>query len=97
MAGKNLKGRMVTFKADVSLLEALRGVPNRSEFIRAAVLAALGGACPVCAGTGLLTPNQRRHWEAFAATHSLRECDRCHELRLVCDDREPDEGAHSAG
>ena len=82
MAAK--KQEIITFKADQSLLEAMKGVPNRSEFIRSAVLAAIENVCPVCRGTGLLTPNQRKHWAAFAAHHSLEQCDDCSEFHLVC-------------
>jgi hypothetical protein len=75
---------IVTFKADASLLEALQGVENRSEFIRAALLSALDNICPVCKGRGLLTPNQKDHWASLAIDHGLEECDDCHEFYLVC-------------
>jgi hypothetical protein len=78
------KQQIVTFKVDESLLEELQGIPNRSEFIRAAILSALDSGCPLCRGTGVLTPRQKEHWEAFGANHSVEECDECHELRLVC-------------
>ena len=78
------KAQIVTFKADDSLLEALEGIENRSEFIRAALLAALDNICPVCKGRGILTPNQKRHWQALAADHGIEECDDCHEFHLVC-------------
>jgi len=78
------KAEIVTFKADASLLAAMQAVPNRSEFIRSAVLAALDGACPVCHGTGVLTPNQKRHWAAFTEHHSVEQCGKCNEYRLVC-------------
>ena len=81
------KSEIITFKADASLLEALQGVENRSSFIRAAVLAALDSTCPLCKGSGILTPNQRKHWQEFSDKHSIRECDDCNELHLVCDDR----------
>ncbi|MDY6913264.1 MAG: ribbon-helix-helix domain-containing protein [Planctomycetota bacterium] len=84
MTKRKLKAEIITFKADESLLRAISGVPNRSKFIREAVLAALDNACPVCGGTGVLTPNQKRHWQEFAADHFLTECNRCHEFRLVC-------------
>ncbi len=89
MAKRSRKEQVITFKADPSLLEALRGVPNRSAFIRAACLAALESTCPLCRGTGILTPNQKLHWEALAGDHSVEECDECHELRLVCSRGEP--------
>lgn len=78
------KESVITFKVDASLLDALRNIPNRSEFIRAAILSALDNHCPLCAGTGVLTPNQKKHWETFAADHALRECGDCHEVHLVC-------------
>jgi hypothetical protein len=78
------KAQIITFKADDSLIEALGGIENRSEFIRAALLAALENICPVCKGRGILTPNQKRHWQAFAADHDLEECGDCHEMHLVC-------------
>ena len=83
-APKKQKETVVTFKADSSLLLALKNLPNRSEFIRAAILAALDSYCPLCLGSGVLTPNQKRHWDEFAARHPLRECDDCHEVHLVC-------------
>jgi len=97
MAKKEPKAETITFKVNGSLLEAMKGVPNRSEFIRTAVLAALGSVCPVCMGTGILTPNQRRHWESFAADHSVEECEECHEFRVVCARSGAGRGAHAAG
>lgn len=87
MAAKKGAQEIVTFKTDRSLRDAMRGIPNRSEFIRAAILAALDGACPLCKGTGILTPDQRRHWQAFAADHPVKECGECHALHVVCSHR----------
>jgi hypothetical protein len=81
---KTNKETIITFKVDPSLSEAMKGVSNRSEFIRSAVLAALDSACPLCSGSGVLTPNQKRHWQNFAAAHPFAECHDCHELHLVC-------------
>ena len=78
------KQEIVCFKVDESLLDALKGIPNRSEFIRSAIVSALDGVCPVCKGTGILTPKQQEHWNAFAKDHSIEECEGCHELHLVC-------------
>jgi hypothetical protein len=78
------KQEIITLKVDSSLLEAMRGVRNRSDFVRGAILAALDGACPLCMGTGVLTPRQKEHWEAFAKTHPIRECPDCHELQMTC-------------
>jgi hypothetical protein len=78
------KQEIVTFKVDEPLWEAMRGISNRSEFIRAAILSALDSVCPLCKGSGILTPDQRKHWDAFAKNHSLEECVDCHAVHLVC-------------
>lgn len=82
---KKEKQEIITFKVPESLREAMKGIPNRSEFIRAAVLAALDSACPLCKGTGILMPNQRIHWEKFAADHHIAQCSTCNAVHLVCD------------
>ncbi len=79
------KHEVITFKVDEALAHELAGIPNRSEFIRSAVLRALENACPVCGGVGILTPDQRRHWNAFAEHHRVQECDDCHARYLVCE------------
>ncbi len=89
------KRDIITFKADASLMAELRQVPNRSEFIRSAILAALDSTCPVCSGTGILSPNQRRHWDAFASQHKVEECGQCSEFHLVCQSH-PDDGLHES-
>lgn len=81
---KRKKEEIITFKADESLLHALDGIPNRSEFIRAAVLAALGNICPLCQGNGILTPLQQRHWDHFAQHHSVEKCRECAQPHLIC-------------
>ena len=81
------KTEVISFKADEALLDAMRGVSNRSEFIRSAIMAALDGTCPLCSGTGTLTPNQMRHWNDLASDHSVEECEDCREIRLVCSNR----------
>lgn len=78
------KPEVITFKADRTLRDALAAIENRSEFIRSAILSALENLCPLCRGRGLLTPNQREHWRAFAADHGVAECGDCHEWHLVC-------------
>lgn len=79
---------MITFKVDESFLEAMKGVDNRSEFIRSAILSALDNQCPLCKGTGVLSPQQKEHWNAFERDHSIQECDKCHEIKLVCANRD---------
>lgn len=78
------KQEIITFKVDGALAEALKQVPNRSEFIRAAILDALENGCPLCQGTGLLTPDQKKHWGDFLSNHTVTTCKDCNAVHLVC-------------
>jgi hypothetical protein len=78
------KSEIISFKADDLLLNQLERIPNRSEFIRNAVQAALGSLCPLCNGTGILTRCQREHWDEFQSNHRLEECKYCREVHVVC-------------
>jgi hypothetical protein len=83
MPGKR-KLEVVSFKAEAPLVEALEAMPNRSEFIRAALISALDGACPLCGGSGLLTKEQRLHWESFIKDHKVKRCGECKGLTISC-------------
>jgi len=85
MASSRQKEEMITFKADKELAQALSEVSNRSAFIRDAIRMVLGGRCPVCRGTGMLTAAQLDHWREFSTHHRVEQCEQCTELRLVCD------------
>ncbi len=91
MPDKNSKNEIITFKADRALTELLDKIPNRSEFIRNAIMASLESICPLCGGRGILTPNQKNHWENFTENHQLQECNDCHEYHLVCLSYDEDE------
>jgi len=82
------KQEIITFKVDQAIWDAMRGISNRSNFIRNALQNALGNTCPLCRGSGVLTHDQRNHWDAFAAEHSIEECDDCHAVHLVCADHD---------
>ncbi len=83
MAGKR-KQEVITFKVDDRLSKAMRGIPNRSEFIRSAIQAALVSTCPLCGGSGSLTPDQWKHWQEFAQSHAIEQCRECAAVHLVC-------------
>lgn len=93
--GRSKKQEIITFKVDTSLAEALKIVPNRSEFIRSAILLALENCCPLCQGTGMLSPEQRKHWTTFVANHSVEKCAQCDAVHLVCEADSEHEPAHS--
>lgn len=75
---------IVTLKVDAGLAQALRAMPNRSDFIRRAMLKELDNACPLCQGSGVLSVAQRRHWNRFARRHPLVHCGACDAYHLVC-------------
>ncbi|OGV53630.1 MAG: hypothetical protein A2X49_06155 [Lentisphaerae bacterium GWF2_52_8] len=81
---KQKKNDVVSFKADGPLLKALSAMPNRSEFIRAAIFNALDNCCPLCKGTGLFSPEQQQHWREFQESHSIEECNDCRAVHIVC-------------
>jgi len=86
------KQDVITFKVGKSLADSLRAIENRSQFIRDAVQAALENTCPLCRGSGIMTPEQRTHWQAFTRCHSIRQCVRCRAYHLVCE-ADPGQGA----
>ncbi len=79
------KAEIITFKVDETLSEAMSGIQNRSDFIRSAILSALGNVCPVCNGTGTLSASQRQHWNDFTQHHHMNTCNDCMEPYLVCE------------
>lgn len=78
------KQEIISFKADAALKEALAAIPNRSEFIRDAILSALENACPLCHGTGILSTSQKEHMERFLTSHPLEKCQDCQEIVFRC-------------
>jgi hypothetical protein len=79
------KTDLITFKVERSLAELINRLPNKSEFIRHALLGALSNTCPLCQGAGVLTPEQSEHWKSFAANHRVELCSDCHAVYLSCE------------
>ena len=79
------KDEIITFKVHPALAKALKMIPNRSQFIRNAVLSSLEHMCPLCQGSGILSPDQKEHWQEFALHHSVKECSTCGSIHLVCE------------
>ena len=80
-----MKEQIITFKVDSDLINALKKIPNRSEFIRNSILKSLDNLCPLCNGTGIMSSCQKSHWETFTQYHHLEECKDCHSVFLTCD------------
>jgi len=77
--------RVIAVRIEDELADLLNSLTNRSEFIRAAILSAMDHACPLCQGTGILTPEQKTHWVAFARDHRVTQCRDCDAVYLECD------------
>lgn len=54
MPNEPRKSRTIAFKVEASLAAFLERVPNRSEFIRRAILSELHRECPLCHGAGIV-------------------------------------------
>lgn len=82
---RNQKHEVITFKADNTLASVLKNIPNRSQFIRNAVLRALENVCPLCQGNGILNVNQKEHWDTFINHHKITKCSDCESMYIQCD------------
>jgi len=78
------KRRIFTFKADSEMAETLDGMPNRSAFIRDAIVNALEDRCPLCQGNGILSEEQQKHWRQFLEHHQIEQCRTCQAVHLTC-------------
>src|ERR1700677_3918106 len=54
MSQKQAKTAVVAFKVEAELADLLNKLPNKSAFIRKAIEAQLGMACPLCNGRGVV-------------------------------------------
>jgi hypothetical protein len=79
------KTDLITFKVEHSLAEQIDRLPNKSEFIRNALLGALANTCPLCQGRGVLTLEQAEHWKRFTAHHHLETCADCQAVYVSCE------------
>lgn len=68
MARTGKATRTVVFKADAEMADLLDSLPNRSEFIRRAILGQIHRNCPLCRGAGVVPIGIGEHYaEAFAS------------------------------
>jgi len=79
------KKDLITFKVEPAFAELIYRVPNKSEFIRKAILGALKSTCPLCQGAGVLAPSQQEHWKRFTEHHRVETCDECPSAYIQCD------------
>ena len=67
MARKAVKTQVVAFKVEEDLAEFLNKLPNKSEFIRKAVVAQFGMTCPLCTGSGVVARGLHNHYKPIIA------------------------------
>jgi hypothetical protein len=77
MPRKTPKTAVVAFKVEEELAELLNKLPNKSAFIRKAIAAQLGMACPLCNGAGVVPRGVHDHYAPLLAELRSRSCDGC--------------------
>ncbi len=77
MTRKPPKTAVVAFKVEEDLAEFLNKLPNKSAFIRKAIAAQLGMACPLCNGKGVVPRGVHDHYAALLSQLNRRHCDGC--------------------
>jgi hypothetical protein len=85
MSHKNPKTEVVAFKVEAELARLLDQLPNKSAFIRKAIIAQLSMACPLCHGSGVVPRGVHDHYAPLLSRLSA-PCDGCgNELPLPND------------
>src|SRR4029077_10707375 len=77
MTRKPPKTAVVAFKVESELAELLNKLPNKSAFIRKAIAAQLGVACPLCNGKGVVPRGIHDHFAPLLNQLNSRSCDGC--------------------
>jgi len=71
------KSQIVAFKVEAELAEFLDKLPNKSDFIRKAILAQFGMTCPLCSGSGVVPRGVHDHYRPVIAEHNTHPCEKC--------------------
>jgi len=71
------KSTIVAFKVEDELAQFLDNLPNKSEFIRKAILAQFGMTCPLCVGSGVVQKGVHDHYKPVIDAHDTRPCEKC--------------------
>src|SRR5258708_790882 len=83
------KTAVVAFKVEEELALLLDKLPNKSAFIRKAIEAQLGRACPLCHGKGVVPRGIHDHFAPLLDQLKSRDCDNCgHSTTVPLDEGE---------
>src|SRR5581483_7501651 len=74
MPRKPPKTTVVAFKVESELADLLNKLPNKSAFIRKAIAAQLGVACPLCQGKGVVPRGVHDHYAPLLEKLAHRGC-----------------------
>jgi hypothetical protein len=74
---KTQKKQIVAFKVEDELARFLDALPNKSEFIRRAILAQFNMTCPLCSGTGVVEKGIHDHFQGVIESNLTRPCEKC--------------------
>src|SRR4029079_3030338 len=77
MARKSPKSKIVAFKVEEELADFLDNLPNKSDFIRKAILAQFGMTCPLCGVSGVGRRGVHDHYKPVIAAENKRPCEKC--------------------
>src|SRR6202163_2029389 len=77
MPRKTPKTEVVAFKVEEERAALLNKLPNKSAFIRKAIVAQLGMACPLCNGKGVVPKGVHDHYAPLLGKLNHRHCDGC--------------------
>src|SRR5437764_769394 len=77
MPRKQPKTAVVAFKVEEELAEFLNKLPNKSAFIRKAIAAQLGMACPLCNGKGVVPRGVHDHYAPLLRKMNRSHCEDC--------------------
>lgn len=76
-AQRTQKKQIVAFKVEDELARFLDSLPNKSEFIRRAILAQFNMTCPLCAGSGVVEAGIHEHFRSVIEANLSRPCENC--------------------
>ncbi len=77
MPRKTTKTQVVAFKVEEDLADFLNKLPNKSDFIRKAIVAQFGMACPLCVGSGVTPRGLHNHYKPVIAKNNTHPCEKC--------------------
>lgn len=70
----------VAIKLEAELAALLEGLPNKSAFVRKAILAQLEVPCPLCQGACTMSRGLHDHYAPAVRSHAQRKCAGCDEV-----------------